>query len=402
VKLGRWLGIANDVGSSLTYWILKSNGMIIARSTVRPLLPDEDKHETEKIHRKEFDQVITNLYGSFDPEILQVFDVDILEEDPTNVTNNVDGDAHSNDGNDLSPETHSKNDDDPVRGPDLFLHAEVFLPHGDRNEIAKVIGRKRNSDGNYIGRKHTNPQLDSRIFTVRFPDGDEKDISYNLLAEHLFSQVDAEGNQYRLFREIINHRKGKSALEKADQYRVASNGRRIMKKSTAGWDFEVEWKDGSTSWLPLKEIKETNAVEVAQYAKENLLIEEPAFAWWAPHVLKKLIRLIKMSRTKQVRKGYKFGIRIPTSVAEALALDKENNNTYWYDAIMKEMKNVRIAFEIVPTGQKLPPGYQFVGLMMTFDIKMDFTRKARLVARGDQTSTPPTLIYSSVVSRESV
>jgi hypothetical protein len=40
--------------------------------------------------------------------------------------------------------------------------------------------------------------------------------------------------------------------------------------------------------------------------------------------------------------------------------------------------------------------------MMIFDIKMDFTRKARLVARGDLTDALPTLTYSSVVSRESV
>jgi Reverse transcriptase (RNA-dependent DNA polymerase) len=405
IKLGRWLGIAHDVGSSLTYWILKPNGKIIARSTVRPLLPDEEKSETEKQLQRDFDKSIMDLYGSFDSGEIQIFDIDNVEEGPTNVNIKEDGDAHSNDGNDLDAHNEMHDDDhvtDTVRGPDLFVNAEVFLPHGDRNEIAKVIGRKRDNDGNYIGRKHNNPLLDSRIFTVRFPDGEEKDISYNILAEYLFSQVDSEGNQYRIFREIINHRKGKSALDKADQYRIASNGRRTMKHTTAGWDFEVEWKDGSTSWLPLKDLKETNAVEVAQYAKENRLMDEPAFAWWAPHVLKKLIRLIKMSRSKHVRKGYKFGIRIPTSVEEALELDKENNNTLWYDAIMKEMKNVRIAFEIVPTGEKPPPGYQFVGLMMVFDIKMDFTRKARLVARGDQTDTPLTLIYSSVVSRESV
>lgn len=397
IKLGRWLGIAHEVGSSLTYWILKSNGKIIARSTVRPLLPDEDKNETEKQVRIAFDKTISDQYGTFDSNEIQIFDIDNVEEGPTNVNINGDGDAHSIDGNDPDDTANDK-----IRGPDLFLNAEVFLPHGDRNEIAKVIGRKRDNDGNYIGRKHNNPRLDSRIFTVRFPDGEEKDISYNLLAEYLFSQVDSEGNQYRLFREIINHRKTKSALDKADQYRIASNGRRYMKHTTAGWDFEIEWKDGSTSWISLKELKETNAVEVAQYVKENRLIEEPAFEWWAPHVLKKLIRLIKLSRTKHVRKGYKFGIRIPTSVEEALELDKENNNTYWYDAIMKEMTNVRIAFEVVPPGQKAPPGYQYVGLMMVFDIKMDFTRKARLVARGDQTDTPSTLIYSSVVSRESV
>ena len=132
-----------------------------------------------------------------------------------------------------------------------------------------------------------------------------------------------------------------------NHYRLLNNGRRIKKKTTSGWDLEIEWKDGSTSWVTLKELKETNAVELAQYAKDNRLIEEPAFDWWAPHVLKKMIRLIKMSKARQVRKGFKFGIRIPTSVAEALELDKENGNTFWYDAIMKEMTNVRIAFDEV-------------------------------------------------------
>ena len=69
---------------------------------------------------------------------------------------------------------------------------------------------------------------------------------------------------------------------------------------------------------------------------------------------------------------------------------------------MKEMKNVRVAFDIKERNTKPPPGYKHVGLMMVFDIKMDFTRKARLCARGDQTEPPVTLTYASVVSRESV
>jgi hypothetical protein len=112
-------------------------------------------------------------------------------------------------------------------------------------------------------------------------------------------------------------------------------------------------------------------------------------------------RLIKLSKLRHIRKGYKFGIRLPNSIEEALALDKENGNTLWEDAIMKEVEGVRIAFEAKEDG-KPPPGYKEVKLMMIFDIKMDFTRKARLVARGDLTDPPPTLTYSSVVSRESV
>ncbi len=39
---------------------------------------------------------------------------------------------------------------------------------------------------------------------------------------------------------------------------------------------------------------------------------------------------------------------------------------------------------------------------MIFDVKMDFTRKARFVARGDLATAPPSVTYSSVVSRDSV
>jgi hypothetical protein len=74
--------------------------------------------------------------------------------------------------------------------PEPFLNAEAYLPHGDRQGIAKVIGRNRNADGNLIGRKRQNPILDSRIFIIEFPDGEQKDITDNLLAEHLYCQVD--------------------------------------------------------------------------------------------------------------------------------------------------------------------------------------------------------------------
>jgi hypothetical protein len=50
-----------------------------------------------------------------------------------------------------------------------------------------------------------------------------------------------------------------------------------MKCTTAVLDLEVEWRDASTSWIPLKELKETNIVEVAKYAVDNQINHEPAF-----------------------------------------------------------------------------------------------------------------------------
>jgi hypothetical protein len=96
--------------------------------------------------------------------------------------------------------------------------------------MAKVIGRKHNADGNFIGRAHKNPLLDSRVYEIEFLDSECQEVSYNLLAEHLLSQVDEEGNQFQLFKEIVDHRKDpKLAVEKDDQFYV-QNGRQLKKK----------------------------------------------------------------------------------------------------------------------------------------------------------------------------
>jgi len=65
-----------------------------------------------------------------------------------------------------------------------------------------------------------------------------------------------------------------------------------IKKTTTGWDLEVEWKDDTTSWLPLKTLKETNPIQVAEYAKANKIDSEPAFDWWVPVVMRQKTRLI--------------------------------------------------------------------------------------------------------------
>ena len=38
---------------------------------------------------------------------------------------------------------------------------------------------------------------------------------------------------------------------------------------------------------------------------------------------------------------YQFGVRVPRTYKEALALDKANGNTLWQDAIQKELDQIR-------------------------------------------------------------
>ena len=127
-------------------------------------------------------------------------------------------------------------------------------------------------------------------------------------------------------------------------------------------------------------MKDSYPAEVALYAESNNLIEQPAFKWWVPYTLKKRLRIISAVKARVKEKSHKYGVRVPRSVQEALELDKINGNSLWSKAIRKEMTSVSVAFEYVEEGKDVPPGYTYLSCKLIFDVKTDFTRKARYVA----------------------
>jgi hypothetical protein len=66
-------------------------------------------------------------------------------------------------------------------------------------------------------------------------------------------------------------------VSKDDEF-VVVNGKRHRKKMTSGWFFNIPWKDGTTTWDPLKHLKETNPVDIAGYVVENKIASELAFS----------------------------------------------------------------------------------------------------------------------------
>jgi Reverse transcriptase (RNA-dependent DNA polymerase) len=119
-------------------------------------------------------------------------------------------------------------------------------------------------------------------------------------------------------------------------------------------------------------------------------------------VLRRRDRIIKAVKARYQRCEQKFGLELPKTVKRALEIDEETGTTYWRDAIHKEMKTVFPAFEFLDEGAGKPICYQQITCHLVFDIKMDFTCKARFVAGGHMTDAPSSIPYASVVSHESV
>jgi hypothetical protein len=63
IQLGRDLGAAIDIGPAMMRKILKQNGSVMYRSSLRPLTQDEIQSPTEKKECEEFDIAIEKKFG---------------------------------------------------------------------------------------------------------------------------------------------------------------------------------------------------------------------------------------------------------------------------------------------------------------------------------------------------
>jgi len=296
-EIGRILGVAHQVGSDLCYWVLTATGCIIARTTVQRVIKADQLLPTVMVKMQEFDQKVKEkLDDQHFREEIPADGLTLEDEDP-------------NDEPEEEPKAEQDNYMDDAN--DGYLGAELLVPSGDSFIVGRVIKHVQDSDGNPVGQRNNNPILDTRHYEVQFGDGSTLEYSANLVAENMMSQSDAEGRQHMIFKEIVDYRVGDTTIKKEDGFTIGFNGNVHPKKMTRGWDICVEWRDGSTSWLPLKDVKDANPLELAQYAVANKISEEPAFKWWIPEILKKKNRIIAKIKTKYWWTTHKFGIKIP-------------------------------------------------------------------------------------------
>jgi hypothetical protein len=224
--LGLWLGPSHDVGQALCYWIMKPNGEVISRSTVKAITKSDITLDVRlAADIAAMDKQIAGKFGLFTKVV--------LEEDEQD-----EGHYHDRDENDRE----SDREVDPL-AQDLLVGAQVnlssHLPEIDgEHATVKVIGCKRTADGELVGKYHPDRNLDTRQYEVEYQDGTREAHLMNSITAALHSELDNDGKRWYTFDSIVDHKRDEGG-----------------KGRTKGWLLEIMWKDGTATWETLTAMK---------------------------------------------------------------------------------------------------------------------------------------------------
>jgi hypothetical protein len=235
------------------------------RTSVRSLTPEEIASPVEKQDRLDFDTQIEEKHGP-----------PIAEADP-DFEDFATPDFEPYEDDKVAPAQMPDIDDsDDFDTYDQYVGAQVRVPIGDEIRSGKVMRRKRSLDGTMKGRANTNAMLDTRTYEVAFPDGHSDEYTANVITDNMYVQCDEAGNQFNIMDCIVDHKTDGHVVDRADMF-IKHVSNKKVRKTTKGWHLCIEWKDGTTSWERLADLKESNPVEVVEYAVSKNLHDAPAF-----------------------------------------------------------------------------------------------------------------------------
>ncbi|KAL7483918.1 hypothetical protein ACHAW6_009561 [Cyclotella cf. meneghiniana] len=244
---------------------------------------------------------------------------------------------------------------------------------GDRHKLARVLYRKRDSNGVPVGTTHKQPSIDTRVYEVHLPDGCTEERAANTIAEASYAQCNPDGNQYVMLDAIMDYRKNPNVSISGNNQVKIVNGKKVVSHSTCSWELCCEWKDSSTSWKKLSDLKESHPLHVTEFAIAASIANEPAINWWVSWVLKKrdhIISLVKHQSARYNNRTHMFGIELPKTMDEAYVVNKATGTSFWCDVIKLEMKNVCVVFDVLPDGVMPPSDHQYMKYHMIFGVNM--------------------------------
>ena len=226
----------------MAQWVLKANGQVVPRQSLRPLTTTERHSLVEEKKCNVFDVLIEMSMGTSINPPPTTEDRDPTMEEPTN-QNDLDDDMNepveSPDHEDILDSTGRILEQQPAF--DKIINAEVMIQNGDEMAMGKVARQSLNADGRMTGTYHDNPFLNTITYDVEFSNGQVKEYDANIIAKNMLTQVDSDGYSLSLMDSIIDHRRDPSqAIPIEDKYITTKSGQKQLWKTMKGWKLLIK------------------------------------------------------------------------------------------------------------------------------------------------------------------
>ena len=154
--IGRWLVLVIDVGTAMTYKILRPNGGYVCRSTVCAWTPLEEANVSLLAESMSF---MTQLTDSIGPAANpQDFPYRYLTPDFEYYADGME------DGLEGTPDEIPAVPVPTSELGDKYGSVSLSLPHGSVMAQGRVVKHYCDNDGNVVGRANENPILDTREY----------------------------------------------------------------------------------------------------------------------------------------------------------------------------------------------------------------------------------------------
>ena len=151
----------------MVQWVLKSNGQIVPRQTMRKLTADKLVRESEVKKHADLTDAINKKYG----DSLSLPDSSIPKPKDANGTYYLTFDEVAPKVPDADIVDDKGTPIHPTSMEDILMNAEVLLPQGKDLRLTKVIWQSVDLDGKVIGNYNEIPVLSIILYNVELPDG---------------------------------------------------------------------------------------------------------------------------------------------------------------------------------------------------------------------------------------
>lgn len=131
----------------------------------------------------------------------------------------------------------------------------------------------------------------------------------------------------------MEHEKDDSTIPVSQGFITSRLGNRNAKMTTLEIPCGVEGWSILYCWVPLKDLKASNPIQLAEYAVANNIDHEPAFNRLVRHMLRAQDNMIGKVQSHYWHATHKFGIKLPNPVEEASRFDIDTGTSFWRDVI---------------------------------------------------------------------